>query len=206
MNKELVLEAGKTYVFKDDESKAGWLQNDTANPSIINYYEDGFLINEIDSFGDGRNESLKYCAVIVKEELKYFKLKEDTPAPTLSPYTFTKDMLKDGMVVMSRNQDNYFSKGRMLFLNGNLVSDCGVEYLSSYRDDLTNIHGSDFDIMYVYTVSEAFNLDIDQWSLQLLWERKEKSASQLKIEEIDDTIAELQKQLVKLKKGENNEG
>lgn len=107
-------------------------------------------------------------------------------------------MLKDGMVVMFRDQTHRLSKGRHLVLADTLTNTSGCIYLDSLSDTL---HNSDdcYDVMEVYTVNECQSLNIDEWELSLLWKREEKSPTQLKIEEMESSVAELQKQINELK-------
>ena len=91
------LEVGKTYVFKDEESKQEYIDRHDRNVDLISkYYKDGFTIENIDEDGDGEVNG-STAGVIVSKEMKYFKLKEEN----IVTNKFDKSMLKDGMEVIS---------------------------------------------------------------------------------------------------------
>lgn len=74
------LEVGKTYVFKDDVSKSLYLNHYRANKYFFsNYYKDGFTVSTITDEGDGCYEDGN--TVILIDEMKYFKLKEENVMP-----------------------------------------------------------------------------------------------------------------------------
>ncbi len=103
-------------------------------------------------------------------------------------------MLKDGMVVVTREGEKYLVLGDKLLRNG------GHNELGVYSDDMTVFdHSGDFDIVEVHEFDSAISLDINHWKLSLLWKREEKSPTQLKIEEMESSVAELQKQINELK-------
>lgn len=197
---DTVLEVGKTYVFKSEQAKVAWLNSDELNKDILRQsYKEGFTLAKINVFGDGEVD--KDICIDIKE-IKYFKLKEDMSVD--KPVEFTKSMLKDGMVVMLRNQDDNYAAGRYLILSNSLTTISGSIPLTDYSEMLFDNDESDFDIMAVYSVDYLGDLDIDNWELSLLWERKEISpevlANQKKIEEIQSTIDTLNSQLEQLRK------
>lgn len=53
--------------------------------------------------------------------------------------------------------------------------------------------------MEVYIPNFPTTLNIDKWTLTPVWKREEKSPTQLKIEEMESSVAELQKQINELK-------
>lgn len=188
------LEVGKTYVFKDEQSRQSYTNTHHNNVDLISkYYKDGFTIESIDEDGDGTAIG-SIARVIVRKEMKFFKLKEEN----IVTNKFDKSMLKDGMVVMFRDQSHQLSKGRHLVLADTLTNGSGSIYLDSLSDTLHNSDDS-FDVMEVYTVIECLSLNINEWELSLLWKREEKSPTQLKIEEMESSVAELQKQINELK-------
>ena len=85
MNEELILQAGKTYVFKDDKCREKYINNHTINSHIVDqYYDNGFTIENVDPDGKGH---LKGVVVIDTGEHRFFKLKEpstqsDNPVET----------------------------------------------------------------------------------------------------------------------------
>lgn len=188
------LEVGKTYVFKDEQGKQEYINLHYRNADLISkYYKDGFTIDCLGEDGEGMISGSSMW-VIVSKEMKYFKLKEESVVTN----KFDKSMLKDGMVVMFRDQSHHLSKGRHLVLAGVLVNQSGIIYINSFSDTLHNCDDS-FDVMEVYTVTECLSLNINEWGLSLLWKREEKSPTQLKIEEMEFSVAELQKQINELK-------
>lgn len=83
MNKELILEVGKTYVFKDDECRKAYLANNYQNYMITeNHYHDGFKIQCIDDDGDAIINGIIVIS-LSDGERNLFKLKE-TPSNTAS--------------------------------------------------------------------------------------------------------------------------
>lgn len=190
------LEVGKTYVFKDELNKQEYIHRHDSNVSLISkYYKDGFTIESIDQDGDGIAIG-SIARVIVRKEMKYFKLKEENVVTN----KFDKSMLKDGMVVMLRNQNYPSSKGRLLVLNETIVDKEGYLSFSDYTNDLLSEDGDvNFDIVQVFSVDKLINMDIKDWTLTPVWKREDKSPTQLKIEEMESSVAELQKQINELK-------
>lgn len=96
--------------------------------------------------------------------------------------TFTKDMLKDGMVVECVNGKRY------LKLNDNFTND-GYMSLNSYNNDLT-LNRNDkngYNVCKIYKsidvpyISKLF----DDEYLELIWERKEGKPLELTMEDIE---------------------
>lgn len=76
MNEELILEANKTYVFKDDECREEYINIHHDNINYINdHYNEGFTIDWVDSDGDGCVEDRIVIGNYHKEH-RLFKLKE----------------------------------------------------------------------------------------------------------------------------------
>lgn len=74
---ELVLEVGKTYVFKDEECKRKYLTRNSVNQTILNrFYKDGFILESTDH--QGRLGCIEGNSVINYPELRFFKLKEES--------------------------------------------------------------------------------------------------------------------------------
>lgn len=87
MNEELILEANKTYVFKNDECRGKYIRSNPCNKGfIVNYYDEGFTIEGVDSDGDGYiGEACVIGSCVGENHL--FKLKEpstqsDNPVET----------------------------------------------------------------------------------------------------------------------------
>lgn len=68
------LEAGKTYVFVDEEAKETWLCGNAQNKEITAGYDGGFLISEVCCYGEGWVG--EDCAISASEKV-LFKLKSD---------------------------------------------------------------------------------------------------------------------------------
>lgn len=70
------LEAGKTYVFKQEGSIADWLSGHVTNKLYYHtLYKEGFTIEEV--YDSGYKGCIEGHVVIGSDELKYFKLKEE---------------------------------------------------------------------------------------------------------------------------------
>ena len=107
---------------------------------------------------------------------------------------FTKDMLKNGMVVKTKNG------GKYLVVGDRLLSDSGFLHLNEnidkggyYNEDLIFVDGfgqrrewcKEWDIVAVY--EQIYKIDFD--SLTILWVRKEVK----EVEEIKEvTVAEIE--------------
>ena len=88
------LEAGKTYVFKDEKARDGYIRRSSGNQIIVDrYYNSGFTLEESDVRNTGRifvrltgqsNQGIPKLdtgrisgsPVISVPEIQYFKLKE----------------------------------------------------------------------------------------------------------------------------------
>lgn len=191
---ELVLEAGKTYVLKDDEYKEDYILSSPTNSyNIQRFYNEGFKI-EGDYFNGGGY--IEGRIIIGTLEKKYFKLKGENDMKE-----FTKDMLKDGMVVEFRGQQQSWSKGRHLLLYGKLINTTGYCNLEDFDEDIKykGHNSQEFDIMKVYKVLNSETLNINRWELELIWERKELTEQQKKILELEEAINKAQEQIKQLK-------
>ena len=102
------------------------------------------------------NGSFKYCTKCWNREIK----EEDK--------MFTKDMLKDGMIIELRNGN------RFIMINGCAVGKstyCTLEYC---KYDLTSKTSDDFDIVKVFEVNTPTTfISILSNPGKLIWERKE---------------------------------
>lgn len=105
MNEELILQAGKTYVFKDDECWEKYLNNHEQNPYIFQkYYEDGFTIEKIDPDGEGCIGGMVAIDTL-KGEQHLFKLKEpSTQAETSS--NEASEALSEELLIVEYNELN----------------------------------------------------------------------------------------------------
>lgn len=100
--------------------------------------------------------------------------------------TFTKDMLKDGMVVKLRNKELYY------VLGDKLIGKYGFNVInkSNYHYDLIKRVGNDkdYDVMSVYTIDDSsykLSCFLDEQYLTLVWKRKEENPLELTMEDIE---------------------
>ena len=86
---------------------------------------------------------------------------------------FTKNDLKDFMVVELRDGDTYLKFKDKLLGKGNVMYDI----LYNFNNDLTNSKVKIFDIVKVYNINNdkvyGINSLLDKNNLELIWERKE---------------------------------
>lgn len=100
---------------------------------------------------------------------------------------FTKEVLKDGMVVEYRDGD------RFLVLGDRMINENGFNLLSGYDKALKDVtmNIADYDIVKVYrtnavyTIHDIFNVKY----LELIWERSEKN--RMTAEEMQNKLEEL---------------
>lgn len=83
---------------------------------------------------------------------------------------FSRDDIKDGMVVKLRNNDVYFVH------RGVLVNEFGHKSLDNYDDDLTQYLNPSLDIMAVYSTGYVKCLDdlVKLDNVDMIWERVDK--------------------------------
>ena len=89
---------------------------------------------------------------------------------------FTKDMLRDGMVIQNRCGEH------RLVINGCLVGDDVHGNLRTYTEDLCSIVDPSYDVVAVYREIQTLE-DINDNHRVPLWVRKENT----KIKEVKDT-------------------
>lgn len=97
--------------------------------------------------------------------------------------TFTKDMLKDGMVV-EINEDGM----TYLVLNNNLIKTSTYIPLDSYSNSLKHFQYDDLSIKKIYKLincKHSFIGLLDNNNLELIWERKEEKPLELTMEDIE---------------------
>lgn len=130
------------------------------------------------------------------EEVKDFTFADFTLAD-LKPFMVVE--LRDGRLAMVVEIEDC--------LNLNLLSDLnyGITWLASYSADLTQkeilINGkSGYDIMKVYGFSRYYHDILSIESRELIWERKEKSPTQIKLEELEAKQREIADEMAKLRK------
>lgn len=100
--------------------------------------------------------------------------------------SFTKSDLEECDVVYTRDRDRLVYFDESIFKCDNAIPMHISIY--NYYDDLTHINCKCCDIMEVYR------------NKQLIYKREEKSASQLKVEELEKTIAKAMEQIDEIKK------
>lgn len=95
-------------------------------------------------------------------------------------FIFTKDMLRDGMVIQNRCGEH------RLVINGCLVGDDVYGNLRTYTEDLCSTTDPSYDVVAVYREIQTLE-DINSNHRVPLWVRKENT----KIKEV--TIADIEK-------------
>ena len=77
MNEELILQVGKTYVFKDDECREKYIISHNCNKNILDtYYKEGFTIDTVDKLNTGYCNEVIVVIDATTNEHRFFKLKE----------------------------------------------------------------------------------------------------------------------------------
>lgn len=106
----------------------------------------------------------------------------------LEPAPFTKDDLKDGMVVEDRDE------ARWLVLGDILIDDCRRRDFDEYDDALiskTTMPGLDIVKVYSVKIGEVYSLDdliYDDDCLELIWERGAEEHKEMTVEEIEKKL------------------
>ena len=119
---------------------------------------------------------------------KYIKL-------TKGEKEMTKSDLKDGMVVEYRNGE------KRLVLNDKLMGQDFSNTFEQYAENLTSNNGSYYDIVKIYSSrANIIKFLFEKQFLNLIWTRKEKSDAEIKLEQMENQIRELQKSAEDLKK------
>lgn len=96
----------------------------------------------------------------------------------------TKKDLKTGMIVQLRDGSIF------LIINDVIVQVCGYDFLDNYKDDLSNVAESKFDIVKVSNVLDDYLLKPENWTEEtlndnLLWKRDEyKEYTMLELENL----------------------
>jgi hypothetical protein len=110
---------------------------------------------------------------------------------------FTKSDLKDWMVVERRNGNKEvvcIARGILLDIVG------GHNSIDRINEDLTSRNHEGWDVVAVYSPFDGNHNDLRNFKIgDLIWKREEKSATQLKIEEIEKKQRELADQLRELR-------
>lgn len=138
-------------------------------------------------YNDGTEEDCEQEVLLnsAKEYLKLIKRKE-----------MTKNDLKDGMIVELRNGDK-----RLILLN-KFYKLTGEKIVNadSFENNLKHNKYKNLDIIKVYN-TEGYNLTniFFQDNLTLIWERKEKSESEINLEKIQIQIEKLNKSVEEFK-------
>ena len=105
MNEELILQAGKTYVFKDDECREKYINGNYRNRSYIcEYYDEGFTIDYVDEDGDGRVNERNVIASCLNEH-NLFKLKEPS-TQTETSSNEASEALSEELPIVEYNELN----------------------------------------------------------------------------------------------------
>lgn len=136
------------------------------------------------SYNDGTKEDCEQETLLnsAKEYLKLIKGEKE----------MTKSDLKDGMVVELRKGD------KRLVLYTKLLSLNCYDNISSYTEDLKHKKYNDYDIVKIYK-GQAYRIDEIFKNVSLIWERKEKSESEINLEKIQKQIDILNKSVEEFK-------
>lgn len=105
--------------------------------------------------------------------------------------SFTKDMLKDGMVVELKNEDICLKLGESSLIT--LNKDCKYKTynIGNYNNNLKYKATNNYDVIKIYKIieneCESIALDniCDKSRLTLIWERKEENPLELTMEDIE---------------------
>ena len=136
--------------------------------------------------GSSVNKEQKTLLNSAKEYLKLTKGKE-----------ISKNDLKDGMIVELRNGSK-----RLVLLNKlyKLVGEKEAHDFDFMENDLTNSADHKFDVMKVYNTKGCNLITLFlQDNLTLIWEREEKSESEINLEKIQNQIEKLNKSVEEFK-------
>jgi hypothetical protein len=97
---------------------------------------------------------------------------------------FTKQNLKDGMVVKLRNGRKYFVCDNLLMGQSSFID------LNAFNNELEQLGSDEFDIVGVYkTKGHQFNNVFFDANLTLLWERREEPKyKEMTVEEIEKEL------------------
>lgn len=149
-------------------------------------------------------ESLPEVVPFLDEnELKKYNIKQEG---NMKSNEFTKDMLKDGMFVLLRNQDNEFSKGYHVVLKEGFIDQGGFLPKDDYTDNLIFEKDADFDVVEVLTSEKVTSLDENSLEEELtsIWKRpfpeeeqrlSEKAALQEDIEAVKERLKSMESKL-----------
>lgn len=111
----------------------------------------------------------------------------------------TKSDLKDGMVVELRNGD------KRLVLFESFIENSNWDRFCEYTENLINNSHERRDVVKIYTtIGRLFNNIFEDRNLTLIWERKEKSEAEIKLDTIEKQIEKLQKSAKELREVINN--
>lgn len=133
-------------------------------------------------YNDGTKEDCEQEVLLnsAKEYLKLIKGKE-----------MTKNDLKDGMIVELRKGEK-----RLVLYTKLLGLNC-YDNISSYTEDLKHKNYNDYDIVKIYK-GQAYRINEIFKNVSLIWEREEKSESEIKLEKIQEQIEKLNKSVEEL--------
>lgn len=173
------LEVGKTYVFKSEDAKESWLNSDEINREVF-LHQDVFLIIEIDEDGDGYIEKPNYCVAISKDELKYFKLKEEETMQQ------PKHIRPEDEVTITTT---YGELAKVLMLLSRSNGKCGYDLYRLIKD-IFEIKGSVPNLMRIPTIDY---IKVEQKWLAALFPEPTpvESPTQRKVREMREQAEEL---------------
>lgn len=110
-------------------------------------------------------------------ELKKYNIEQED---SMKSDEFTKDMLKDGMFVLMRDQEDEYSKGYSIVLGKGFVNEEGYVSIDYYDDDLLYRDDESFDIVEVFTSEKLTWWKEESFKKQLtsIWKRQSPEEQQ----------------------------
>lgn len=115
-----------------------------------------------------------------------------------------KSDLKDGMIVETREGFKY------LKLGDRLIKGCSFIPINNYKENLIYASNYKVNILDIFDIVKVYKSNTDCLSdifnnnhLELLWERKEESIDSREVDELKNTITEIQNKLSALEKAVN---
>lgn len=138
-----------------------------------------------------------------KDELKKYNIKQEID---MESNEFTKDMLKDGMFVLMRDQEDEHSKGYSIVLGKGFINEEGYVSIDYYDDDLLYRGDESFDVVEVFTSEKLTWWKEESFNKQLtsIWKRQspeeeqrlsEKAALQEDIEAVKERLKSMESKL-----------
>lgn len=128
------------------------------------------------------NDHMRSDVQFYKENCEFTIIEFDDLEDFKEPKSFTKNDLKNGMVVETRNRE------RFMVFNGELIGKDGFIHIVSYDYNLTISGVNEFDIVKIFKETNEFGTGFnayldDVYACDIIWERKEEKEPLLTEEE-----------------------